>query len=68
MKAVAIYSKLSAVMLIMTVAIVTACQKEPVFLADVTYPEGVADNKIVVEARAGEFPLEIKTAESSFRI
>ena len=67
MKAVAIYSKLSAVMLIMTVAIVTACQKEPVFLADVTYPEGVADNKIVVEARAGEFPLEIKT-EGSWRV
>lgn len=39
----------------------TACEKEPAFVADVTYPEGARDNVMVVDAWSNNFPLEIKT-------
>lgn len=45
----------------------SACEKEPAFLADVTYPEEANGNAIVVDAFANEFPLEIKT-EGAWRV
>ena len=54
------------VMAITAVAI-AACGKEPAYLADVTYPEEVSGNKMVVDAFANEFPLEIKT-EGAWRV
>lgn len=45
----------------------SACEKEPAFLADVTYPEKASGNTLVVDAFANEFPLEIKT-EGAWRV
>lgn len=45
----------------------SACEKEPAFLADVTYPEEASGNAMVVDAFANEFPLEIKT-EGAWRV
>jgi hypothetical protein len=44
-----------------------ACEKEPAFLADVTYPEEVTGNTILVDAKANDFLLEIKT-EGAWKI
>ncbi len=44
-----------------------ACEKEPAFLADLKLPETATGNKMVVDAWANEFPLEIKT-EGEWRI
>ena len=45
----------------------SACEKEPAFLADVTYPEKASGNTMVVEAWSNNFPLEIKT-EGEWRV
>ena len=39
----------------------SACEKEPAFLADVTYPEEANGNAIVVDAWSNNFTLDIKS-------